>query len=127
MNNALKSDKCVNFVSHNTKKAMIVNDPLQLAPAITDALETVFDPEIPVNIVELGLVYELITKAGGIAKVVMTLTAPGCPVAGDIIDEVQRKVGEVEGVSQALVELTFDPPWDRSMMSEVARLELGFM
>ncbi|HWK57863.1 MAG TPA: iron-sulfur cluster assembly protein [Parapedobacter sp.] len=106
---------------------MIVNDPLQLAPAITDALETVFDPEIPVNIVELGLVYELITKEGGIAKVVMTLTAPGCPVAGDIIDEVQRKVGAIEGVGQALVELTFDPPWDKSMMSEVARLELGFM
>ncbi|MEC3880552.1 iron-sulfur cluster assembly protein [Parapedobacter sp. 10938] len=106
---------------------MIVNDPLQLAPAITETLETIFDPEIPVNIVELGLVYELITKEGGIAKVVMTLTAPGCPVAGDIIDEVQRKVGAVEGVSQALVELTFDPAWDKSMMSEVARLELGFM
>lgn len=106
---------------------MIINDPLQLAPAITDALETVFDPEIPVNIVELGLVYELITKENGIAKVVMTLTAPGCPVAGDIIDEVQRKVAGVEGVNQALVELTFDPAWDKSMMSDVARLELGFM
>jgi len=106
---------------------MIINDPLQLAPAITDVLESVFDPEIPVNIVELGLVYELITKEDGVAKVVMTLTAPGCPVAGDIIDEVQRKVGDVEGVNQALVELTFDPPWDKSMMSEVARLELGFM
>ena len=106
---------------------MIVNDPLQLAPAITDALETVFDPEIPVNIVELGLVYEVITKDDGIAKVVMTLTAPGCPVAGDIIDEVQRKVADIDGVNQALVELTFDPPWDKSMMSEVARLELGFM
>jgi len=106
---------------------MIVNDTLHLAPAITEALETVFDPEIPVNIVELGLVYELITKEDGTAKVVMTLTAPGCPVAGDIIDEVQRKVGEVEGVKQALVELTFDPPWDKSMMSDLARLELGFM
>ncbi|PPL03554.1 iron-sulfur cluster assembly protein [Parapedobacter indicus] len=106
---------------------MIINDPLNLAPAITEVLETVFDPEIPVNIVELGLVYEVITKADGIAKVVMTLTAPGCPVAGDIIDEVQRKVGEVAGVKQALVELTFDPPWEKSMMSDVARLELGFM
>jgi len=106
---------------------MIINDPLQLAPAITEVLESVFDPEIPVNIVELGLVYELITKEDGVAKVVMTLTAPGCPVAGDIIDEVQRKVGDVNGVNQALVELTFDPPWDKSMMSEVARLELGFM
>lgn len=106
---------------------MIINDPLHLAPAITEVLETVFDPEIPVNIVELGLVYEVITKAEGTAKVVMTLTAPGCPVAGDIIDEVQRKVGAVAGVEQALVELTFDPPWEKSMMSEVARLELGFM
>jgi len=106
---------------------MIINDPLQLAPAITEVLESVFDPEIPVNIVELGLVYELITKEDGVAKVVMTLTAPGCPVAGDIIDEVQRKVGDVNGVNHALVELTFDPPWDKSMMSEVARLELGFM
>ncbi|WP_257666033.1 iron-sulfur cluster assembly protein [Parapedobacter tibetensis] len=106
---------------------MIINDPLHLAPAIREALETVFDPEIPVNILELGLVYELVTKEGGTAKVVMTLTAPGCPVAGDIIDEVQRKVGAVEGVEQALVELTFDPPWDKSMMTDVARLELGFM
>jgi len=106
---------------------MIINDPLHLAPAITEVLETVFDPEIPVHIVELGLVYEVITKAEGTAKVVMTLTAPGCPVAGDIIDEVQRKVGAVAGVEQALVELTFDPPWEKSMMSEVARLELGFM
>ncbi|MFC3196386.1 iron-sulfur cluster assembly protein [Parapedobacter deserti] len=100
---------------------------MNLAPAITEALETIFDPEIPVNIVELGLVYEIITKEDGTAKIVMTLTAPGCPVAGDIIDEVQRKVGEVDGVKQALVELTFDPPWDKSMMSDVARLELGFM
>ena len=106
---------------------MIVMDELALAPQIREVLETVYDPEIPVNICELGLVYELITKADGTAKIVMTLTAPGCPVAGDIIDEVQRKVGEVEGVKQARVELTFDPAWDKSMMSEVARLELGFM
>lgn len=106
---------------------MIINDALNLAPAITEVLETVFDPEIPVNIVELGLVYELITKEDGTAKVIMTLTAPGCPVAGDIINDVQQKVGSVPGVKQALVELTFDPPWNKSMMSEVARLELGFM
>jgi Predicted metal-sulfur cluster biosynthetic enzyme len=109
------------------RKSMIINDALNLAPAITEVLETVFDPEIPVNIVELGLVYELITKEDGTAKVIMTLTAPGCPVAGDIINDVQQKVGSVPGVKQALVELTFDPPWDKSMMSEVARLELGFM
>lgn len=106
---------------------MIINDSLNIAPAIKEALETVYDPEIPVNICELGLVYEIITKEEGIAKVVMTLTAPNCPVAGSIIDEVQQKVAAVPGVEKALVELTFDPAWDRSMMSEVARLELGFM
>ena len=98
---------------------MIVIDELNLASAIQEVLETVFDPEIPVNICELGLVYEIITKADGTAKVVMT--------AGNIIDEVQQKVATVSGVKQALVELTFDPAWDKSMMSDVARLELGFM
>ena len=102
-------------------------DALNIAPAIRETLETIFDPEIPVNICELGLVYEIITKADGTAKIVMTLTAPNCPVAGDILDEVQRKVAEVPGVQQALVELTFDPAWDRSMMTEVAKLELGFL
>lgn len=106
---------------------MIINDKLNLAPAIRAVLETIYDPEIPVNIVELGLVYEIITKEDGTAKIVMTLTAPGCPVAGDILDEVQRKVSGIEGVNEALVELTFDPPWDKSMMSDEARLELGFM
>ncbi|SEN17925.1 FeS assembly SUF system protein [bacterium A37T11] len=106
---------------------MIVLDRLGLAGKITEQLETVFDPEIPVNIVELGLIYELITKEDGTAKVIMTLTAPGCPVAGDILDEVQQKVSSVEGVQQALVELTFDPKWDKSMMTEEAKLELGFL
>lgn len=106
---------------------MIVLDKLGIADKIKEALETVFDPEIPVNIVELGLVYELITKEDGTAKVVMTLTAPNCPVADGIINEVQEKVEAVEEVKDALVELTFAPPWDKSMMSEEARLELGFM
>lgn len=106
---------------------MIVLDRLGLADKIREQLETVFDPEIPVNIVELGLVYELVTKEDGTAKVIMTLTAPGCPVAGDILDEVQQKVSSVEGVQQALVELTFDPKWDKSMMTEEAKLELGFL
>ncbi|MFZ4863578.1 metal-sulfur cluster assembly factor [Sphingobacterium sp. Mn56C] len=103
-------------------------DPLQLAPKIKAELETVYDPELkPANIIDLGLVYEIITKEGGIAKVVMTLTAPGCPVAGEIMDEVQRKVAAIEEVKEALVELTFDPPWNRDMMSEEAKLELGFL
>lgn len=106
---------------------MIVLDKLGIADQIKEALESVFDPEIPVNIVELGLVYEIITKEDGTAKVVMTLTAPNCPVADGIINEVQEKIESVDKVENALVELTFDPAWDRSMMSDEARLELGFM
>ncbi|WP_166332356.1 metal-sulfur cluster assembly factor [Sphingobacterium chungjuense] len=107
---------------------IIVMDAIGLAPQIREVLETVYDPELkPANIVDLGLVYEIITKADGSAKIVMTLTAPGCPVAGDIMDEVQRKVADIEGVNQAVVELTFDPPWNRDMMSEEAKLELGFL
>jgi len=107
---------------------IIVLDKLNIAPEIQKALETVYDPELkPATIVDLGLVYEIITKENGTAKIVMTLTAPGCPVAGQIMDEVQQKVAAVEGVKEALVELTFDPPWNRDMMSEEAKLELGFM
>ncbi|PRD52792.1 FeS assembly SUF system protein [Sphingobacterium gobiense] len=103
-------------------------DKLNLATAIQQQLETVYDPELkPANIIDLGLVYEIITKEDGIAKIVMTLTAPGCPVAGDIMEEVQRKVAGVPGIKEALVELTFDPPWTKDMMSEEAKLELGFL
>ncbi len=106
---------------------MIVLDKLGVANQIKEVLETVFDPEIPVNIIELGLVYEIITKEDGTAKVIMTLTAPNCPVVDSIINEVQEKVESVEGVKNALVELSFDPPWEKSFMSDEARLELGFM
>ncbi|MFD2597828.1 metal-sulfur cluster assembly factor [Sphingobacterium corticis] len=103
-------------------------DALGIAPRIREVLETIYDPELkPANIVDLGLVYEIITKEDKTAKIVMTLTAPGCPVAGDIMDEVQRKVADVDGVENAVVELTFDPPWNRDMMSEEAKLELGFL
>jgi FeS assembly SUF system protein len=106
---------------------IIVMDKLGVADQIREVLETVFDPEIPVNIIELGLVYEIITKEDGTAKVIMTLTAPNCPVVDSIINEVQEKVESVEGVKNALVELSFDPPWEKSFMSDEARLELGFM
>jgi metal-sulfur cluster biosynthetic enzyme len=103
-------------------------DAIGLAPKILETLETIYDPELkPANIIDLGLVYEIITKQGGIAKVVMTLTAPNCPVAGDIMDEVQAKVAALEGINEALVELTFDPPWNRDMMTEEAKLELGLL
>ncbi|WP_246162431.1 iron-sulfur cluster assembly protein [Sphingobacterium phlebotomi] len=107
---------------------IIIMDKLNLATAIQEQLETIYDPELkPANIVDLGLVYEIITKEDGIAKIIMTLTAPGCPVAGEIMEEVQRKVAGVPGIKEALVELTFDPPWTKDMMSEEAKLELGFL
>lgn len=94
---------------------------------IEDRLRTVYDPEIPVNIVELGLVYEIKISDANAVDIVMTLTAPACPVAGDIIFDVQTKVASLPGVSDVHVQLTFDPPWSKEMMSEEARLELGFL
>jgi metal-sulfur cluster biosynthetic enzyme len=76
---------------------------------------------------ELGLVYDIQIEAGGKVKITMTLTAPGCPVAGDIVVEVQQKIEALEGVTDAHIQLTFDPPWNKDMMSEEAKLELGFM
>ena len=93
---------------------------------IEEALQTVQDPEIPVSIMELGLVYEMKIN-DGVVWITMTLTAPACPVAGEIIQEVQQKVEAIEGVKQVHVTLTFDPQWTREMMSDEARLELGFM
>ncbi|MCK7554389.1 iron-sulfur cluster assembly protein [Chitinophaga sedimenti] len=102
-------------------------DGAQIRDKVDEALRTVFDPEIPVNIVELGLVYQTDVMEDGRVLVIMTLTAPGCPVAGSIIEEVTQKIEAIEGVSTADVRLTFDPPWNKEMMSEEARLELGFM
>ena len=96
---------------------------------IWDQLRTVYDPEIPVNIVDLGLVYglDLVPAEGGGSRVEvkMTLTAPGCPVAGAIASEVKKRVESVPGVTEVYVDVVFDPPWNSSMMSEAARLELG--
>jgi FeS assembly SUF system protein len=98
-----------------------------LRDKIEATLKTVFDPEIPVNIFELGLVYEIKIGENNRIGITMTLTAPGCPVAGDIVMEVDQKVRAIEGVSDVDVHLTFDPPWTKEMMSEEARLELGFL
>ncbi|HEX5025316.1 MAG TPA: iron-sulfur cluster assembly protein [Agriterribacter sp.] len=98
-----------------------------LRDKIEEVLRTVHDPEIPVNIMELGLVYDLKIEDEGKVKITMTLTAPACPVAGEIIAEVQQKTESVEGVKDVHVHLTFDPPWNKEMMSEEAKLELGFL
>src|SRR5690606_18760174 len=98
-----------------------------LRDKVIEVLHTVHDPELPVNIFELGLVYEINVGANNNVDIVMTLTAPACPVAGDIVFEVQDKVSRIERVTDVHVQLTFDPPWTKDMMSEEARLELGFM
>ncbi len=94
---------------------------------IIEVLMTVHDPEIPANIYDLGLVYNIDISNTGYVNIKMTLTAPGCPVAGEIIMEVDNKVRRVEDVTDVNVMLTFDPPWSREMMSEEAKLELGFL
>ena len=106
-------------------QAAATADPADVENGIVEALKTVFDPEIPVNIYELGLIYDVDLQENGHVHVKMTLTAPGCPVAGSLPGEVQAKVESVAGVSSAEVELVWDPAWNPSMMSEAARLQLG--
>jgi len=102
-------------------------DRRALEIAVIDALSTVYDPEIPVNIYELGLIYDLDISPDGGVKIAMTLTSPACPVAGSLPGEVEAKVREVDGVNDVAVELVWDPPWTPDRMTEAARLELGFM
>ena len=102
-------------------------NPSELRDQVEAVLRTVHDPEIPVNVYDLGLVYEVKIEAGNKVRVTMTLTAPACPAADAIVFEVQQKLEAIPGVADAYVLLTFDPPWNREMMSEEARLELGFL
>ncbi len=90
-------------------------------------LKTIYDPEIPVNIYDLGLIYEVDYDPSGSVTIRMTLTAPNCPMADELVADVTRQVGKVNGVSEVDVILTFDPPWDRSMMSEETLLDLGLL
>jgi FeS assembly SUF system protein len=99
----------------------------ELEQQIVEALKTVHDPEIPVNIYDLGLIYEINIDDDNNVHIEMTLTAPGCPVAGPLVNEVKQKTLQVDDVNEADVDLTFDPPWDMEKMSEEAKLELGFM
>jgi FeS assembly SUF system protein len=98
----------------------------ELEEAIIGVLRTVYDPEIPIDIYELGLVYSIDLDVAGAALIRMTLTSPMCPVAGELPAEVEMKIRGVAGVSSTQLEVVWDPPWDPSMMSEAARLTLGF-
>lgn len=102
-------------------------DKSALEDKIVEMLKTVYDPEIPVDIFELGLVYEVKIDDEAKVEVIMTLTSPNCPVAESLPKEVEDKVKAVEGVEDAKVEIVFDPPWDKEMISEEAKLELGFL
>ncbi len=94
---------------------------------IVAVLKTVFDPEIPVNVYDLGLIYKIDVADTGEVAIDMTLTAPNCPAADFIMEDVRQKVESVEGVTGATINLVFEPEWDRDMMSEEAKLELGFL
>ena len=100
-------------------------NPPELRDRVIAALRTVYDPEMPVNIYELGLIYEVRADEGGQVQIRMTLTAPNCPVAGTLPAEVERKAAAVPGVTGAKLELVFDPPWTKDLMSEAAKLTLG--
>ena len=99
----------------------------ELKEKVIECLKTIYDPELPVNIYELGLIYQVDVLPINNVQILMTLTAPGCPAAQSLPIEVDQKVRQVEGVNDVYVSVTWSPPWNKSMMSEAAQLELGFM
>ena len=110
--------------------AGLVPDPLktlELKPHVIQALETVYDPEIPVNIYELGLIYDIIIDAHAIVGIRMTLTAPACPAAQTLPVEVDHKIRTIPGVADVKVDIVWDPPWDKDKMSDAAKMALGMM
>ena len=107
--------------------AIIVTKNTALMQRVIDEIKTCYDPEIPVDIWELGLIYELFLDEENNLKVTMTLTSPNCPVAESLPAEVENKLKLVQDIKSAELKLTFEPAWEKSMMSEVAQLELGFM
>ncbi len=98
-----------------------------LSGLIIKKLDDIYDPEIPVSIYELGLIYDVRINKEHDVKIIMTLTSPSCPVAESLPEEVRQKIEKIDGVNSAEVEITFEPPWEKSMMSEEAKLELGFL
>lgn len=104
-----------------------MNEFLQTEENILKMLKTVFDPEIPVNIYDLGLIYNIDLNDEGVCKIDMTLTAPSCPAGDFLVEDIKQKVGSVEGVKEVQVNIVFEPEWSKDMMSEEAKLELGMM
>jgi FeS assembly SUF system protein len=100
-------------------------EPQELRERVIWALRSVYDPEIPVNIYDLGMIYDIEVDSPGTIYIRMTLTSPACPVAGSLPEEVEARVRDIEGVTSATVELVWDPPWTQDRMSEAAKLQLG--
>ena len=105
---------------------MTAEEKTKIEERIVDVLKTVYDPEIPVNIYDLGLIYKIDVKDDNDVDIDLTFTAPSCPAADFILEDVRQKVDSLEGVKNAVVNLVFEPTWDQSMMTEEARVELGF-
>ena len=103
------------------------DDTVNLGENVVKVLKTIYDPEIPVDIYELGLIYDVLINEDNDVKIIMTLTSPNCPVAETLPAEVEGKVANIELVNSCEVEITFDPPWDKELMSEEAKLELGML
>jgi FeS assembly SUF system protein len=106
---------------------MDFQEKTDLEQKVIGVLKSIYDPEIPVDVYELGLIYEIAFDDERNAKILMTLTSPNCPVAESLPKEVQDKVGGIDGITSAKVEITFEPTWNKDMMSEEAQLELGFL
>ena len=106
---------------------MTAEEKAKIEERIVEVLKTVYDPEIPVDIYDLGLIYRVELQDNGQLEVDMTLTAPTCPAADFIVEDVRLKLDGIEGVTEAKINLVFEPEWDKDMMSEEAKLELGFM
>lgn len=104
-----------------------MTDLLELESKIVNMIKTVYDPEIPVNIYDLGLIYEVDVDEEKNVTITMTLTAPNCPAADFILEDVRYKVESIQGVNNVIVNLTFEPEWNKDMLSEEAKLELGFL
>ncbi len=115
------ADSGADTVSRGSPEAKNLEQP------VVDAIRTVYDPEIPINVYDLGLIYDIDLGEDGSVGIRMTLTAPACPVAGTLPGEVERAVSQVPGIGSARVELVWDPPWSTERMSEAARLELGML
>lgn len=123
----MNTEISTNHVAEENSEKKSSHTPEEIKEEVVKVLKTCYDPEIPVDVFELGLIYDIKVATNGDVLIIMTLTSPSCPVAGILPNEIEQKVREHPMVNECKVELTFDPPWNQRMMSEVAMLELGFL